>query len=169
MITLRNNFHNSSTRIRAKIGDLLDEAQVKRIGKRLCSSRGCGCSDDTGTRGAQDYGLEIVDIGDRGLRTSDTYKVVARNQRGPLFPVGMVVITTAAVDTHGIDRVHDCMRRHASGDRGDANPEDNAVNDNSVARGRGQILSNYNLPDGRLWVITEHDRCATTALLPEHY
>ena len=81
MITLTNDWHGSTTRIRAKIGDLLNEDQVKRIGKCLCSITDCGCSDDTGTRGDQDYGLNIVEIGDRGLRTSDTYRVVARKLR----------------------------------------------------------------------------------------
>jgi len=32
-----------------------------------------------------------------------------------------------------------------------------------------RILSAYNTPSGRLWVITEADRSVTTFLLPEEY
>jgi hypothetical protein len=60
------------------------------------------------------------------------------------------------------------LERHLSGDWGDLDDEDKAENDFSVKNGF-RILSAYNTPSGRLWVITEADRSVTTFLLPEEY
>jgi len=49
-ITLTNNFHATSTR--TKLGHKTAIA-VRAIKRRLCTSAGCTCSDDLGTRGDQ--------------------------------------------------------------------------------------------------------------------
>jgi hypothetical protein len=69
-----------------------------------------------------------------------------------------------------------CMHRHLSGDWGDLDPDDAAENDRAVAAG-DRILSAYAVPtlflgespEGKMWIITEADRSATTALWPSEY
>ena len=61
------------------------------------------------------------------------------------------------------------IARHAQGDWGEVGEEDWAANDLALTDG-GRLLSAYGLIDGtRIWIITEADRRATTALLPEEY
>lgn len=62
------------------------------------------------------------------------------------------------------------LSRHAHGDWGDLDDEDRESNDRAASLGGERILSSYNLDGGgRLWIITEADRSATTLLLPEEY
>ena len=60
------------------------------------------------------------------------------------------------------------LQRHLSGDWGDICEEDKAENEFSLKNGF-RLLSAFNTPQGRLWIITEADRSATTFLLPEEY
>lgn len=60
--------------------------------------------------------------------------------------------------------------RHSRGDWGDLDEDDKAANDAAMASGEDRILSSYVLPsDENVWIITEADRSATTALLPSEY
>ena len=61
-----------------------------------------------------------------------------------------------------------CLQRHLSGDWGDLCEEDKAENEFSLLNGY-RLLSAYDTPFGKLWIITEADRSATTFLLPEEY
>ena len=56
MITLTNNFHNTSVRIRANIGDELSQAQIRRSRQILCGFEGCTCGGLLGER----YGAESI-------------------------------------------------------------------------------------------------------------
>jgi hypothetical protein len=59
--------------------------------------------------------------------------------------------------------------RHASGDWGEVNEEDQKLNDEALVHG-DLILSAYRTLKGvRLWVVTEADRSSTVALLPQEY
>ena len=61
------------------------------------------------------------------------------------------------------------LARHRTGDWGEVSAEDAAANDRAVVEG-DRVLSAYPLPNGgRLWIITEADRSATTILLPDDY
>lgn len=67
------------------------------------------------------------------------------------------------------------LRRHLSGDWGVVSDEDAFVNDMALQDG-SRVLSAYLLPDETtIWIITdaeideEHNREATTILLPEDY
>jgi len=60
------------------------------------------------------------------------------------------------------------LQRHLSGDWGDLCEEDKAENEFSLQNGY-RLLSAYDTPFGKLWIITEADRSATTFLLPEEY
>ena len=86
-----------------------------------------------------------------------------------LFPPGNVVATPGALslEEHGIDLLT-YLKRHLNGDWGDLCPEDKAENDFSIQQGY-RLLSAYQTPHGRLWIITEADRSATTFLLHEEY
>jgi len=76
MITLTNDFHGTSTQIRAEVGDTLNETQVKRIERRLCPSySSCGC---TPIRGRQDYDLDPVGLEWDGNIERTIYRVVKR-------------------------------------------------------------------------------------------
>jgi hypothetical protein len=59
--------------------------------------------------------------------------------------------------------------RHASGDWGEVNEEDQKLNDEALVHG-DRILSAYRTLKGvRLWLVTEADRSSTVALLPQEY
>jgi len=61
------------------------------------------------------------------------------------------------------------LDRHVCGDWGELPPEDAAANEQALLVG-ARLFSAYTLRDGtRLWIITEHDRSATTLLLPQEY
>lgn len=61
------------------------------------------------------------------------------------------------------------LGRHLRGDWGDMEPSDIAANDRALAHDDGRLFSAYETPHGRLWIITEADRSATTLLLPAEY
>lgn len=96
-----------------------------------------------------------------------------RNRYLPL-PLGGVVMTTNAMITLNDMGGHELVAanlliRHAAGDWGVVGDEDWAANDTALING-GRITSIYHMPNGQIvWVITEHDRSATTILLPEDY
>ena len=87
-----------------------------------------------------------------------------------LLPLGRVVATPGAmgvIRTHGLD-VLALLHRHRAGDWGDVSEHDAQANDRSVEGGT-RVLSAYETAGGKLWVITEADRSATTVLLPSDY
>lgn len=51
IITLTNDFHNTSVNLRANMGDTLSASQVRRARNSLCGNSDCTCSGDLGTRG----------------------------------------------------------------------------------------------------------------------
>ena len=84
--------------------------------------------------------------------------------------LGHVVATPGALDvvrSHGLDVVG-LLHRHRSGDWGAVSTHDARANDHAVAHD-GRVLSAYETPGGRIWIITEADRSATTVLLPSEY
>lgn len=91
---------------------------------------------------------------------------------------GRVVMTPAA--NNYIEKFHidykTILRRFASGDWGEVDPEDAAQNDRVVRAGQGMVLASYprvpgkNEPgDDRLWIIHYPETGDTTILLPEDY
>jgi hypothetical protein len=88
-----------------------------------------------------------------------------------LFPLGHTVATPGALAalTNAGTSPAKLLDRHASGDWGIVSADDAAENELSLREGF-RILSAYTLPTGEgLWIITEHDRSATTVLLPSEY
>jgi hypothetical protein len=88
---------------------------------------------------------------------------------GPLFPLGGVYATPGALALaeRGID-LGALLARHAAGDWGDVDAADRAANGRALIVG-ARLLSSYRTPAGKLWIISEGDRSATTALLPDEY
>ena len=88
------------------------------------------------------------------------------------LPLGHVVATRGALDVvraYGID-VLALVHRHARGDWGDLSHDDALANDLALDPAcPARVLSAYETRGGRLWVITEADRSATTVLLPSDY
>lgn len=88
------------------------------------------------------------------------------NTTKPLFPLGRVVATPGALALE-VD-FQPYIKQHQRGYWGELCQEDWQENDLSVKQGF-RILSAYDVGDGRIWIITEHDRSVTTILLPEEY
>ena len=86
-----------------------------------------------------------------------------------LFNPGTVVATPGALELaqQGLNLLA-FLQRHLQGDWGDLCAEDKTENNHSLRLGF-RLLSAYETPCGKLWIITEADRSATTFLLPEEY
>ena len=84
-------------------------------------------------------------------------------------PLGRIVATPAALGTVSQPDIVAALRRHASGDWGDVDPDDRAANDDALKSGE-RLLSVYQSATGTtFWVLTEADRSVTTVLLPDDY
>ena len=89
----------------------------------------------------------------------------------PKFPLGNVVATAGAIEAiiEADQTPGEFLNRHLSGDWGELNQEDLDENESSLKNGN-RLLSAYRTNKGaKLWIITEHDRSATTILLPSEY
>lgn len=88
------------------------------------------------------------------------------------FPPGRIVLTPGAMERLQENEETcfiDYLIRHLSGDWGEIDAHDHKVNEQALLSGY-RLLSSYTLPGGKtLWIITEADRSATTALTPEEY
>ncbi|MDQ3362403.1 MAG: hypothetical protein M3534_12220 [Actinomycetota bacterium] len=86
------------------------------------------------------------------------------------FELGACVATPSALevlDQRGVSPL-DLLQRHASGDWGEIPKADARENERSLKHGL-RVLSSYPVGDGKVWIITEADRSATTVMLPEDY
>jgi hypothetical protein len=86
-----------------------------------------------------------------------------------LFDPGMLAVTPGIIRLaeKGLNIVP-LLLRHLSGDWGDIPEEDKNENKFSIEFGY-RLMSAYKTAFGKIWVITEADRSATTVLLPEEY
>jgi hypothetical protein len=84
--------------------------------------------------------------------------------------LGRVVATPGALNLLEMSggRPFDLLARHATGDWGELCAFDRRQNEIALREGY-RVLSSYDIPAGRVWVITEPDRSVTTILLPEEY
>lgn len=93
------------------------------------------------------------------------------------FELGRTVVTKGISELMSKDGdfyvfVMSSLCKHARGDWGDLDPEDAKLNDAALASGEDRIFSVYKrdgIPDGKIWIITEWDRSATTILFPHEY
>ena len=87
------------------------------------------------------------------------------------FALGQTFITPGAEEALMIagQTAIEFLRRHMSCDWGELSDDDIQENELSLREGF-RLLSNYRTGKGQqLWIITEADRSATTALLPAEY
>ena len=54
-------------------------------------------------------------------------------------------------------------------DWGDVPDDDKEMNDINAEMGTGSLMGAYNTCEGRIWIMTEHDRSVTTILFPDEY
>ena len=89
--------------------------------------------------------------------------------RAPL-PLGQVVATPGALKllTEIGEDPFDFLARHETGDWGELCTFDRRQNEIAL-RDSLRVFSSYELPAGKVWIITEADRSVTTILLPEEY
>ena len=87
-----------------------------------------------------------------------------------LFNAGVILATPGVLELakNHCEDLSEYLARHFKGDWGDICPFDSEANDFAVMEG-GRILSVYPTWGGRIWIITEADRSATTILLPSEY
>jgi hypothetical protein len=87
------------------------------------------------------------------------------------FSLGQILATPGALRELEAARQMplEFLMRHVVGDWGDLDPHDIQENERALTVG-ARLFSAYTLANGqRLWIITEHDRSATTLLLPAEY
>jgi hypothetical protein len=84
--------------------------------------------------------------------------------------LGKVLATPGALKLLMEGRQHpfEYLARHATGDWGDLCTFDRRQNEIALREGY-RVLSSYEVPAGKVWIITEADRSITTILLPEEY
>jgi len=71
-------------------------------------------------------------------------------------------------DESGFSVFTRCLDRHFAGDCGEMCEEDVLANERALRDGE-RIFSSYDTEFGKLWIITEADRSATTVLFPSEY
>jgi hypothetical protein len=87
----------------------------------------------------------------------------------PRFPLGNIYMTQGISDRINMGlQINDYLERHHCGDWGDLCEVDKRANIMALVN-RDRLLSAYDTPAGKIWIITEADRSITTILLPEEY
>lgn len=87
----------------------------------------------------------------------------------PLFPIGRLVSTPAALDAITPAEMELALNRHIVGDWGEVDEDDRQANDEALLCSL-RLLSSYTNDSGvTFWIITEADRSSTTILLPSDY
>ena len=90
-----------------------------------------------------------------------------------MFELGRTLMTagvssTAKENVGFGEEIAKCLLRHSACDWGDLCEEDSLLNNEALTSG-DRLLSAYETSEGRIWIITEGDRSATTILFPSEY
>jgi hypothetical protein len=90
------------------------------------------------------------------------------------FPLGRKMMTRGINDAIADDapfamEIILALERHAAADFREMTEDDQAANERAVEQGDERVFSAYETARGRVWIITEADRSATTILFPEEY
>lgn len=89
-----------------------------------------------------------------------------------MFEMGLVVITNGINDK--LDNVRSnkeltvALHRFTCGDWGEMEQEDIEANNEALRNGE-RLFAAYETSEGKIWIITEADRSATTILFPDEY
>ena len=90
-----------------------------------------------------------------------------------LFASGQVVVTPGALQDFGPALIAELLNRHLAGDWGDLDAHDIQANNQALRTG-ARLLSAYETPAGRCWILTEATddtaaRRSTCVLRPQDY
>lgn len=90
------------------------------------------------------------------------------------FSLGRVVMTIGVAtemenDIEFMLEVNESLKRFSNCDWGDTLLEGSEMNNSAVENGDDRILAVYSTSKGRIWIITEWDKSATTILFPSEY
>jgi hypothetical protein len=90
-----------------------------------------------------------------------------------LFAVGQIVATPGALQDFGPALIAELLQRHLTGDWGGLDTHDIRANNQALRTG-ARLLSAYETPAGRCWIITEATddagvRRSTCVLRPQDY
>ena len=90
------------------------------------------------------------------------------------FKLGRLVMTRGISDTIAENEVFkkevmNCLGRYIRKDWGDMCDEDKQLNDMAVINDDERILAAYNTTEGKIYIITEHDRSYTTVVFSHEY
>jgi hypothetical protein len=90
-----------------------------------------------------------------------------------LFALGQIVATPGALQDFGPALIAELLKRHLAGDWGDLDADDIQANNQALRTG-ARLLSGYETPAGRCWIITEGTddagaRRSTCVLRPQDY
>ena len=123
-------------------------------------------NDDTLESSRRDVIAIVAALQDELAQDSSEVRVILLT-----FPVGQIVATPGALDAleDAKQSLSEFLTRHCARDWGELDAEDSKTNDEALQTGE-RLLSAYQLANGQsIWIITEADRSATTALLPSEY
>lgn len=82
--------------------------------------------------------------------------------------LGRVADRAVAIATHSDAGCFLLLQRHAGGDWGDLDGHDHRANEQALKAG-ARLLSAYDTPAGKAWIITEADRSSACVLLSSEY
>ena len=89
-----------------------------------------------------------------------------------MFEMGLLVITNGINDKLDSVRfskeITVALHRFTNTDWGEMDPEDIEANNEALRTGE-RLFAAYQTSEGKIWIITEADRSATTILFPDEY
>lgn len=89
-----------------------------------------------------------------------------------MFELGLLLVTNGINDKLDSVRfskeITVALQRFTNADWGEMNPEDSEANNEALRNGE-RLFAAYETSEGKIWIITEADRSATTILFPNEY
>lgn len=89
-----------------------------------------------------------------------------------MFEMGLLVVTNGINDKLDSVRfskeITVALHRYTRGDWGEMEQEDIEANNEALRTGE-RLFAAYKTSEGKIWIITEADRSATTILFPDEY
>ena len=67
------------------------------------------------------------------------------------------------------NEITNCLQKYITCDWGQISQEDKEMNNNAVKTDDGRIFAAYDTSEGKVYIVTEHDRSATTILFAHGY
>ena len=89
-----------------------------------------------------------------------------------MFELGLLLVTNGINDKLDSVRfskeITVALQRFTNADSGEMDPEDIEANNEALRNGE-RLFAAYETSEGKIWIITEADRSATTILFPDEY